>query len=652
MTQSHSVKVSDRKFSTITEAAEFYGVPLSTAAKRLGKGWTPEQAFGIDESPSAFSKKVILASNNEAGEQFQSKIIKVKGTNYGSIAEFARAHNQKPQLVRSRIHRGMSPSEAVGLGVNVAAEERTYKIDGNTFTTIDQLAKHYSANPNKVQDRLENGWSVAQAVGLMMKPKTENPYQDVITLSVKGKHYASMNDIAIAFDIKPTDLAREIAAGKTPDEAVKLITVGRKSGVLGEAYKSLNQRATHFGLNVSSFYQRVNRGETAEEAVNYLIPKADDPSREPGKRGRRGNPVEFEGQVFSSIRDFAKKNKMSPHKVAYRLKLGWSYSEAIEKTIREGFNKTGSSIGSELHENLHYQGKEYRSVRSLATTFNVSPHKVRYRLKNGWSVGQAIERTKAPETANKPSIEGALSKQVKIGTLLPFEINGLSFDTAKKLAEHFGMNPAKVTGRLRNGWSVAQAVEEEAHDRVHKQHITGKLKVGRKRFSTVIELAETYNTSYRVVQYRLSQGATPSQSVGIEPWSPGVHKGKKISFRDKTYPSLVELSKAYGTDYNKMSGRIHRGWTLEEALGLSQHKAVKAQRLPSESSPSVGTKKGNDVDDMLPDLIDSIKLGRRKFKSISLFAEHLNLDPLITMKRLNAGWTPMQIAGKEPPPNW
>jgi ribosomal protein S16 len=656
MTQSQSVIVSDRTFSTITEAAEFHGVPLSTAAKRLGKGWTPEEAFGINIAPNANLKNTSLLHKDNIDEQFQSKLIKVRDKSYSSIAEFARAHNCKPQLIRSRIHRGMSPSEAIGLGEYEPSSEVKYKVSGNTFSSIDSLAKHFHANPNKVQKRIDDGWSVAQAVGLMQKPQKEISRQGTVSLLVNGKTYLSVSDIAKQLDIPYVELVREISKGKSAQEAVKsLLKVTSTKNVMvnGDTFKSLHQIAKKFNLNISSFYQRIKKGDTPEDAVNYLIPKEGDPTREPGKRGRRGNIVEFDGKSFGSVREFAKSYGFSPHKVAYRLKLKWTFGQSIDKEAPPGgFKASRTSESNVPHEDITYRGKDYRSVRAFASAYNVSPHKVRYRIQKGWTLSQSIERTPAPVGASKTHDDGLSEKQVKISSLLPLNIDGLSFSSAKELATHFNQNVARVTGRLRNGWTIEQSVGNVSHERAHTRRIIGEIKVGRNQFQTVIELAEFFQLSYRVVQYRLSQGATPTQAVGKEPWSAGVHKGKEVLFRDKTYPSLIELAKAYDADYNKMLGRIHRDWTLEEALGLANHKKAKDDQDTLTSTNKNVRKKQNMVDDMFPELSESIKLGRRKFSTVSEFAEHLNLDPLITLNRIKEGWTPKQIAGQETPPNW
>jgi hypothetical protein len=91
----------DVQYNNRSEAARAHGITPDVVKSRLQRGWTQEQAFGIDSPP-----------DNKHG----TKSVTVRGTNYDSIAEAARAYSKKPVLVRERvIKRGWQIEEALEL---------------------------------------------------------------------------------------------------------------------------------------------------------------------------------------------------------------------------------------------------------------------------------------------------------------------------------------------------------------------------------------------------------------------------------------------------------------------------------------------------------------------------------------------------------
>ena len=55
------IVIQGKRFSSLLEAADEFGVHKSTLARRLRDGWTPEQAVGLAEKPKRIgsAKKVV-----------------------------------------------------------------------------------------------------------------------------------------------------------------------------------------------------------------------------------------------------------------------------------------------------------------------------------------------------------------------------------------------------------------------------------------------------------------------------------------------------------------------------------------------------------------------------------------------------------------
>lgn len=912
MSSHENIKIRNRDFDSLIDAAEFFNIPISTIARRQKMGWSLEQTFGLEDAPS---------NSRNTEDLTQLDLISHAGKIFSSVNDFAINYNLDPELVRQKLFQNMSGSQIIEESKITLKSEITIRLDGKQFKTPSDLAKYYNANASMVSARLEKGWSPAQSVGLMPKPESEDPYQDVVSLVVDGNLFSSINEIAVKYKLQNEALIKLVSNGTSPQEAVenlladekdrintlfnsekkakpvisdlvdsnlstksssnkvgKTTVVTKKSKLTkpiekvieaqpiddisepivvekpqlaiepvleekkyitkqaeliptqldpvepqpqskskskksktvsvkttpiktkaikedrptasvlstdsdiivdGVKYGSKFQVAKRFNITPTLFYKRINAGDTAQEAVDYFAEKMKALVPEQiGRRGRPGKSVDYDGKTFASVRDFAKYYNIDPHKIAYRLGKSWTLAQSVDHERRDELPTLDgeNSIGN---REIQFENKIYRSIRSLANTFKISPHKVRYRLKNGWSLAQAVEKDDAPINANSPkgqakslknisdlapfivdgivfptakalaqhyganvakitgrlrngwspdeavglakmvhthkntkpdvikpatnpemvagkqyrsifevakvfdvnvniinkrllngwTIEQAVglenqpeaplidtvpAKQVSIASLAPFEIDGMVFETAKTLASHYKLDSAKITGRLRNGWSVSQAVELESHKRGEGQ--IKKYQVGDRMFANAVELAEAFDITYRVVNYRLTQGASPAQAVGLEPWKASAKKGKKVEFDGTTYSSLINLAKAYGIEYSKLVGRIHRGWDLERALNVKPKNTLMSN--PSKSKASLKlAKDSKKTSSVIKNLIKTIskeqlKLGRKQFDSVEDFAAYINVDPIIASRRLNDGWTTKQIAGKELPPNW
>ncbi|WP_159821536.1 NUMOD1 domain-containing DNA-binding protein [Colwellia sp. 20A7] len=89
-------------FESIADAARYYGIDRKIAAKRIKNGWTVEEALGIHPPKKAHSHKIVITQN---GKKFV----------FNSIAEAAIEFNQKKDTVASRLRKGWSPEEALGI---------------------------------------------------------------------------------------------------------------------------------------------------------------------------------------------------------------------------------------------------------------------------------------------------------------------------------------------------------------------------------------------------------------------------------------------------------------------------------------------------------------------------------------------------------
>lgn len=157
-------------------------------------------------------------------------------------------------------------------------------------------------------------------------------------------------------------------------------------------------------------------------------------------------------------------------------------------------------------------------------------------------------------------------------------INGMTYPSLKEAAKYFGVNPLKVSNRLRMGWGIDEAFEL-------KKRIPPKCKRGNpisvmtskglKHYESVKEAADSFGLDARTVRARLTvYGWSPEMALGlVQPKKRKVHNRIPVDIivegvRYK-YPSVSEAAKAMDLSEFLVFCRMNRdGWSIEEALEL------------------------------------------------------------------------------------
>jgi hypothetical protein len=740
------VQVNDTKYASVQDAAKHFNVSCKDALDKLENGMSPEQAFNVPKMVSTHQPLAkTIASDMPKNTQFAAKPIFCGTDKFESIAAFAKHFGMKPDKVRLSLHRGATPEELLTAHAKSkktlhlkkvyspdkkSTHKRTFQLSGLSFDSIDKLAEYFHINIKTLNRRLNSGWSAAQAVGLVAKPKRAPDNvedHDTIQLVVGEKNYRSVRDVATSFNIDASSLANSLAQGLPCEDAVHNLIMARKSpsiksppkqsGIIvnGERFTSERAAAVANNISLSTFYQRRKKGMSVEDAINtrkshhrakaimchgkeytsmrdlakqydisphklrYRIEYAgmspEDAVNAPALRKKisvqkRGDPIHFNGKQYASVKKFAEAYNVGVDTVTYRLNQGWSRAEAVGLVDRIPIKKLKNMASGLNKIAIKYKGQEYRSVEAFAEKHGLTPAQVRYRLKEGWSANRILQHH-AQKQLKALSHEGL----TKITSIMPVTIEGKVFDTATSLAEHYGLNVAKVTGRLRNDWSPEEAVELKPHIRKyqHSKEHDQRLKIGNNTYANAHDLSKSYNASYRTVKRRLEQGATPAQAVGRRKWTPPNNKGKSVTYNGKQYPSYAALAKSVNVPYSKMMSRIHRNWPLENAVSGVAFDTLQSTTLTKSSKPvtpgthaakntniksqrqsRVKTKKAQNIScaaELLPEMNKPVSMGNLTFSNVEDFAEHLSLDPIIIFQRLQHGWKPEQIAGIEEPPN-
>ena len=459
------VKVHTLEFNSIRQAAIHFGVSDRTVYKRLDRGWTLEQALGIEPPP---------AGNN--------KSVKVGGVDYPSVNEAARAYGIDAAVVHNRLRRGKSIDEAFSAGpLPNHGRSKPITLAGMSFGSVKAAAEHYGVDPYTAQWRIRNGWGPEQAMELTPAPIHSRP------LTFGGKQYDSIAQLARSYGQDPDLVRRRLDTGRTVEEALGQKEFDHSSKpipclVNNQTFPSRDAACRYFGIDKYVVSTRINElGWTLAQALE-LEPR---PGYDPKKMGTTYLVRHKRSQkAYVGVTRTALERRWDEH-IRYATKTDrhprGSLHEAIRsdgasafeilalatgRTIAElndlersfvtslgtlapkGFNiRRGGGAGLRSGGiSISVRGETFVSIAEAAEYYGVAPQLARRRLRDGYSIEQALGLE-----PSDPPLPSAHS----------IDIDGQYFETIKEAAEYYDQPPNRVRNRLHQGWSVEDALKKE-----------------------------------------------------------------------------------------------------------------------------------------------------------------------------------------------
>lgn len=261
-----SITVSGREFPTINSAAEFHGIGSTCFRGRLERGWTPEQAAGIDVPPENYGLQKTFVP------------ITIDGVDFRSKSDAARHFGVNMITLNQRLKKGWTPEQAAGL------EPAPYKkyahpfmrkivIRGREFDSQRQAIQHYSkklgVKARTLKARFDRGWSWDDVLSSEVSHRHRVKRKPRKTYVIGGKTYGSSFEVAEAFGIPPGTVRLWIFKNK--DKSLDEIFLNRrppKTYVIGgKVYKTSKEVGEALGLSASNVRQRIssNKDKTLDE---------------------------------------------------------------------------------------------------------------------------------------------------------------------------------------------------------------------------------------------------------------------------------------------------------------------------------------------------------------------------------------------------
>lgn len=340
------VELYGKRYS-ISEVARLFGISSTTLSRRLQRGIDLKDAIRKDAPPSKPKekkpeKKAVRAKaskpraakpKTKARSRKPKKALKTvsyQGAEY-TVESLAKLHGMAPETLRYRIvKKGLSPEEAVN------PERLVKKITASTgeARTINEWAEITGIKAMTIRGRLYAGRTPDEALGMVSVPRSDNSNEaDRRSKKIdwQGKKW-TRTELAAAYGHSRETLYMRLKKGWSLEEA--LLTPTGDSGERLTASNGQSMTVTAWakltGKTVSTLWYRQREGWTVDQIVG-LEP--------PPKPTRKHWVVEWNGQKCTA-RDLARMHGLSLSTVADRLRRGLSPEEAVSSERRNSPGRT------------------------------------------------------------------------------------------------------------------------------------------------------------------------------------------------------------------------------------------------------------------------------------------------------------------------
>ena len=180
-----------------------------------------------------------------------------------------------------------------------------------------------------------------------------------------------------------------------------------------------------------------------------------------------------------------------------------------------------------MRKKVTVETKTFPSLRSAAAFYKLNYGNVARRYSSGWSLEQALEVEKPPKRKG----HNAVRMQTEMGV----------FHSIRETAKAYDIKEATLAKRLRDGWSIAEAVGDMARPIKHPKKGTTVYCNGIK-YESIFDFADAFSCNRIKIRQRLNRGWTPEEAVELHP-PPPRFRNQNGSERDHSWTGRVQSSR-------------------------------------------------------------------------------------------------------------
>lgn len=320
------------------------------------------------------------------------------------------------------------------------------------------------------------------------------------------------------------------------------------------------------------------------------------------------------GKSFPSIVELARHYKVHPSTVARRMRDGWSVEESVglESKKRAGHGKE-----------VIVQGRRYGTIKDACEVLGLNPATIRARIQHGYSVDDAF-------TGNFRLRQSGVAKSTSF--------KGVDYPSIESLAEAYEVKPSVLSKRLKRGWTLSQALNQEdapPRFRNFEGHARStKWKTTRTTANGVEPIPDA--SGYKL--YLITNKHSDKQYVGITIGS--LEKRLKSHFsaaRRGRKNALSNAIRKYGEQSFSIELLRSDAGSFDELQSQEIDEIAKRNSIKNGYNTAVGGSLGT---------AKSITVNGKKFPSVAQAAEYYGIDSSVFYLRINRlKWTPEEAAG-------
>lgn len=446
-----------KTYTSMASLAAAFGMPATRLYGRLEKGWSLEEALEVVQRkrPPRLGKPV-----------------KYRGKTYPSTVALAAAFCQSENNVWARLSRGWSVAQAVGNEAPplrpLRGRRKPTSIQTNhglkVFNTFKEACEWCGVDRQVAYGRLGIGWTLAEALGQVDKPELAYAGYGAIYRVINtanGMAYVGQTMRRLARRWKGHCRAAR-KNGRT-----RLARAMREFGVKKFVVEPLEYAGSRAELN--------RLEEKWIKKLGTLWPAGYNGARG-GSGNVKGNAIRYKGKTYLSLSHLANTFGLDSEVVRVRLVAGYDLKTAVEH--REHL----------LRKPCVVEGVRYPSEKAAAEHYGIKNNKVHRRRKRGWTLRQALglDSRRKPKTAPKRIV-----------------VEGTAYESRQAAVDHYGLEYATVSARLKKGWSVEEAFELTERRKRTDHYNAQEVIVGGVTYHSMSAAARALNVPLARVQMRL-----------------------------------------------------------------------------------------------------------------------------------------------------
>lgn len=364
--------------------------------------------------------------------------------------------------------------------------------------TYSSLRDFYKNNEDKIEvsygvllNNFKLGIPIERAIKKQPRKKVHSKHGPFF---VEGKKYSNIPSLAKEYQLNANTVFKRFERGKRGDDLIPkkkrknfeppIIEPKKyKYYIEGNGFNSKPEMCKHYGINYSTYRKRVEKGFSTEEALGIVKVADKRHVVRKAKKNLKASEVDLviDGKTFKSISELAREYNMKEITLRNRiLKQRLSPKEAVNRPI-EKKDKI----------KLNINGIEYESIPQLAKAFNLEPYIVYQRIKKGFTVEEAVQK----------SMKG---KNI--------EVEGKKFSSIAEAARYYNLIPENVQSNLKAGMTNEQALGLESTKPL-------KYEWSNNKFETIGELAsfvsKQTNIPKKLLMGRIRRGYTVDEAIKL-----------------------------------------------------------------------------------------------------------------------------------------